>query len=162
MSKSETNDLLKFLKPFPKEIQEKAMWLREFVWDLYPETNELIYDNYNAVAFGWSPTEKLGHVFCNIAVGRSSGNVHFGFYWGSQLTDPRKILIGQGIQYRYIGVDELKAFPKTYIKKLLEEAHVNSLSMVKDKELLRKGLTIVKSISVKKRKPGSISKIKKG
>jgi len=34
--------------------------LREFVWDLYPDSNELIYDNYNAVAFGWTPTEKMG------------------------------------------------------------------------------------------------------
>jgi len=24
------------------------------------ETNELIYDNYNALAFGWSPTDKSG------------------------------------------------------------------------------------------------------
>jgi len=32
------------------------MWLREFVWDLYPLTNELIYNSYDAVAFRWSPT----------------------------------------------------------------------------------------------------------
>ena len=162
MGKAQTKDLLRFLTPFPEDIKEKALWLREFVWDLYPESNELIYDNYNAVAFGWSPTEKVGHVFCNIAVGRSSGNVHFGFYWGSELSDPDKILIGQGNQYRYILVDKLKAFPKTYIKKLLQEAHVNSLAKVKDKTLLKKGLTIVKSISDKKRKPGSIVKKKKG
>ena len=35
------------------------MWLRDFAWDLCPKTNELIYDNYNAVAFGWSPTDKV-------------------------------------------------------------------------------------------------------
>ena len=34
MSKEETKDLLKFLKPFPREVQELALWLREFVWDL--------------------------------------------------------------------------------------------------------------------------------
>ena len=56
MSKAETKDLLKFLKPFDKDIQDRALWLREFVWDLYPTANELIYDNYNALAFGWSPT----------------------------------------------------------------------------------------------------------
>ena len=61
MSKEQTKDLLKFLKPFSGDIQEIVWWLRAFVWDLYPQTNELIYDNYNALAFGWSPTDKVGH-----------------------------------------------------------------------------------------------------
>ena len=38
MSKDQTKDLIKFLKPFDKEINELVMWfLRNFVWDLYPE-----------------------------------------------------------------------------------------------------------------------------
>ena len=100
MSKEQTKDLLKFLKPFSKVIIERALWLREFIWDLYPQTNELIYDNYNALAVGWSPTDRVGHTFCSITVGRSSKNIHFGFYWGSELSDPDKILLGEGNQYR--------------------------------------------------------------
>src|SRR6185295_14058963 len=118
MSKEQTIDLLKFLTPFPTDIRETALWLREFVWDLYPKTNELIYDSYNAVAFGWSLTDKLGHTFCSVAVGCSSHNVHFGFYFGSELSDPGKILLGQGKQYRYILVERKEDFPKAYIKKL--------------------------------------------
>ena len=90
MGKNQTEDLLKFLAPFSEEIRERALWLREFVWDLYPGTNELIYDNYNALAIGWSPTDKVGHTFCSIAIGRTSKNVHFGFYWGSEIADPEK------------------------------------------------------------------------
>jgi hypothetical protein len=156
MSKEQTKDLLKFLKPFPDEITERAFWLREFVWDLYPRCNELIYDNYNAVAVGWSPTDKVGHTFCSIAVGRSSHNVHFGFYWGSQIADPKKILLGGGNQYRYILVKDLDDFPKTYIKKLLREACGNSLAKVKDKKQLMQGATITKSISAKKRPPARV------
>lgn len=155
MSKDQTKDLLKFLLPFPGNAKEIALWLREFVWDLYPKANELIYDNYNALAFGWSPTEKAGHTFCSIAVGRSTMNVHFGFYWGSQINDPDKILIGNGNQYRYILVTDLKEFPKTYIKKLLKEAYANSMAKVKDKKEIVNGKTIVKSISPIKRKPGN-------
>ena len=151
MSKQETKDLLKFLKPFPTEIKETAMWLREFVWDLYPNSNELIYDNYNAVAFGWSPTDRVSDVFCNIAVGRSSHNVHFGFYWGSKISDPDKLLIGNGNQYRYILVKDKKDFPKTYIKKLMKEAYNYSLGKMKEKKQALKGATITKSISEKKR-----------
>ena len=151
MGKKDKKDLLKFLKPFPKEIQERALWLRDFVWDLYPQCNELIYDNYNALAIGWSPTDKVGHTFCSIAVGRTSNNVHFGFYWGSEISDPDKILLGEGNQYRYILVPDKNKFPKAYIKKLVKEAYANSLAKVKDKKQLKNGQTIAKSVSVKKR-----------
>src|SRR5580765_7217537 len=112
MSKEETRDLLKFLKPFEPGARDIALWLRDFVWDLYPNANELIYDNYNALAFGWSPTDRVGHTFCSVAVGRSSNNVHFGFYWGSELSDPEKMLLGKGNQYRYILVRSKDEFPK--------------------------------------------------
>ena len=161
MSKEQTKDLLKFLKPFSNEIIERVMWLREFVWDLYPQANELIYDNYNALAFGWSPTDKVGHTFCSIAVGRTSNNVHFGFYWGTEISDPDKILLGEGNQYRYILVTDKSTFPKAYIKKLVKEAFANSLAKVKDKKQISHGQTIVKSISPKKRERKKPTKTKK-
>lgn len=160
MGKNDIADLAKFLKPFNEEIKEIVFWLRGFVWDLYPKANELIYDNYNAVAFGWSPTDKLGHTFCSIAVGRTSNNIHFGFYWGSKIADPQKKLLGQGNQYRYILVKDKKDFPKTYIKKLLKDAYANSLVKVKDKHQLCEGMTITKSVSEKKRE-GKTRQVKK-
>lgn len=159
MGKDQTSDLVKFLQPFPDDVKENALWLREFVWDLYPNCNELIYDNYNAVAFGWSPTDRLSHTFCSVAV--LSKYVHFGFYWGSQIADPEKMLLGKGNQYRYIIVKDKKDFPKTYIKKLLREAYANSLAKVTDKTQLHKGETIVKSISPVKKRPGTITTKKK-
>jgi hypothetical protein len=154
MAREDKSDLLKFLKAFPTGVQETALWLRDFVWDLYPKTNELIYDNYNALAFGWSPSDRVGHTFCSIAVGRTSYNVHFGFYWGNQIADPEKKLLGKGNQYRYILVKDKNAFPKTYIKKLLKEAYANSLAKVKDPKQLMEAKTMVKSISTTKRKKG--------
>jgi hypothetical protein len=162
MSKDQTKDLKKFLSPFGDELKELVFWLREFVWHLYPKTNELIYDNYNALALGWSVTDKLGHTFCSIAVGRTSKNIHFGFYWGSELSDIQQILLGEGTQYRYILVTNKKEFPATYIKKLLKEAYENSLAKVKDKKQIREGLTITKSISpVKRTKKTAVVKKKK-
>jgi len=152
MSKEEVKDLLTFIRPYSPEVQELALWLREWVWDLYPSCNELIYDSYNAVAFGWSPTDRLGHTFCSIAV--MAKYVHFGFYWGTEIADPEKRLLGKGNQYRYIVVREKADFPKTYIKKLLKEAYANSLAKVKDKILPVKGQTITKAIYPKKKRPG--------
>ena len=124
MPKEEVSDLVKFLLPYPDKVKAAALWLREFVWDLYPQTNELIYDNYNAVAFGWSPTDKAGDVFCSIAV--VSDHINFGFNRGVDIADPKKILLGDGSQYRFIRVREKDDFPEEYIKQLLEDAFQNS------------------------------------
>ncbi len=151
MSKDQTKDLQKFLMAFDKNTIDIVLWLREFIWDLYPQANELIYDNYNALAIGWSPSDKMSHIFCGIAIYRANSNIHFGFYWGNEISDPKKLLIGNGKQYRYTLVKSKEDFPQVYIKKLLREAYNNSLSKVKDKMQIKNGLTIMKSISPKKR-----------
>ena len=159
MSKEDSKDLQKFLEPFSRENKNLALWLRDFVWDLYPHCNELIYDNYNALAVGWSPTDRLGHTFCSIAV--MEKYLHFGFYWGSQIADPEKKLTGKGNQYRYIKISSREDFPVGYIKKLLKEAYANSLAKVKDQNQIKKGQTIVKSISPVRKRPGIVAVKKK-
>ncbi|HEY2726211.1 MAG TPA: hypothetical protein VGI61_03495 [Parafilimonas sp.] len=151
MSKEQNKDLLKFLSVYPEEKQQTVLWLRDFIWDQYPYCNELIYDNYNALAIGWSITEKLGYTFCSIAAYRTNYNIHFGFYWGNEIADPEKKLKGEGKQYRYFLVNDLKDFPKPYIKKLVKEAYANSLGKVKEAKPWRKGETIIKSISPNQR-----------
>jgi len=152
MPKEQVSDLVKFLLPYPDKVKAAALWLREFVWDLYPQTNELIYDNYNAVAFGWSPTDKAGDVFCSIAV--VSDHINFGFNRGVDIADPKKILLGNGSQYRFIRVREKDDFPEEYIKQLLEDAFQNSRARMKPQKNPVSGQTIVKSISPVKRRPG--------
>ena len=150
MAKEHNKDLLKYLTPFPEPVQETALWLREFVWDLYPDSNELIYDAYSALAFGWGLSDKLGDVFCNIAVYKT---INFGFNRGHELNDPEHKLLGNGKVYRYIKVIDKKDFPVKYAKFLLEQAQVNALSRFKQKEQTIKGQTIVKAIYDKKRRP---------
>jgi hypothetical protein len=151
MGKETVDDLVRFILPYPDSVKSAALWLREFVWDLYPESNELIYDNYNAVAFGWSPTDKAGDVFCSIAV--CSDHVNFGFNRGVDIPDTQKLLLGNGSLYRFIRVREKEDFPEEYIKKLLEMAYENSIGRMKPSKKVFKGETIVKSISPVKRRP---------
>jgi len=152
MAKHDTADLLKFMLPYPDSVKAAGLWLREFVWDLYPETNALIYDNYNAVAYGWSPTDKAGDVFCSIAV--SSTHVNFGFNRGSELPDKQKLLLGNGTFYRFIRIFDKPDFPEAYMTEMLAMAYENSLSRLKPQKKIIKGETIVKSISPVKRRPG--------
>lgn len=60
MGKETTKDLIKFLKPFPDSVKETTLKLRDFIWDLYPDSNEIIYDNYNALAIGFSTSDRTG------------------------------------------------------------------------------------------------------
>ena len=149
----ESTDLLKFLTPFSDEVKGTALWLRDLVWDLYPQSNELIYDNYNALAFGFSLTDTAGDAFCSIAV--FSKWVNFGFNRGSEIEDTDKLLIGNGSLYRYIKVTDAKSFPVKAIKKLLKLAHVNALARLKDGKKTIKGETIVKMQLQKKRRPST-------
>jgi hypothetical protein len=145
MAKKDVNDLIRFLLPYPEHVKTTSLGLRNFIWGLYPDTNELIYDNYNAVAFGWSLTDKAGDVFCHY--------VNFGFNRGSEILDPEKLLIGGGSLYRYIRVADNEAFPEIYIKKLLRSAYENAFGRLKPVSKEFKGETIVKSISPVKRRP---------
>lgn len=148
----DSQDLVKFLKPYPVESREIALALREWVWGLFPDCNELIYDNYNFLAFGWAPTEKMSDIFCNIAVG--TRGVIFGFMWGVKLDDPKGLLAGGGNQFRSLRVPDIMKFPKTDVKLLIKQAYKLSLERLKGRQQTPNGITVVKSISAKKRRPG--------
>ncbi len=150
MSKSDTKDLKKFLKPFPKDVQKTALWLHDFMWDSFPGCNELIYDNYNALAFGLSTSDRARDVFCHVAV--YTKHVNFGFNKYYEIADPEHLFKGTGRQVRHITVD-IKTFPKAYIKKMLKEAYKNSLAELEEGKQVLKGASITKSISPVKRRP---------
>lgn len=152
MAKADTKDLVKFLEPYPAETREVALELRDWMWELYPKCNELIYDNYNFLAFGWGPTDKMSDIFCSIAVG--TRGVIFGFMWGVKLDDPKGLLAGGGNQFRSLRVPEFAKFPKADVKRLLKQAFELSIAGLKGREQSPKGKTIVKSISPTKRRPG--------
>ena len=152
MAKEDVKDLLQFLQPFDPAIAETALWLRDFVWNLYPECNELIYDGPAALAFGWTPSERTGDTFCTIAI-YNNECVQFGFYKGMLLDDEEGILEGGGKQYRFVRVTDVGTFPKEAAIKLLNQAFANSLATAKGVEKAPKGTTVVKSISEKKRRP---------
>jgi hypothetical protein len=146
-----SKELISFLKPYAKDVQQTALWLREFVWRECPQSLELLYDNFNAVVIGFGVTEKASDAYCSIAV--YSNHCNFGFLKARVLNDKKKLLSGDGSTYRKIAVTDVKQFPEDDIKKLLQEAHVNAMMNLKDKEVAIKPQIIVKSVSEKKRRP---------
>lgn len=151
MAKETIADLIKFLDPYPEHVKVTALGLRAFVWDLYPQCNELIYDNYNALAIGWSPTDRAGDVFCSIAL--FSDYLNFGFNRGADIANRDGILKGDGNRYRYIRVKSKDDFPQEAMKQLLEATYDNAIKRMKSAKNLLKGETIVKSVSPVKKRP---------
>ena len=151
MAREPLTDLLKFLEPFDKEVQEIALKLREIVLSTFPDTNELIYDNYNALAIGYSLSDKQKEMFCHIAV--YSKYVNIGFDRGVDLDDPKQILKGTGSRIRHITVKNFETFQKNYVNKLLKQAHALTLGTLDKKIQTTIGRSIVKSISANKKRP---------
>ncbi len=145
-------ELKKFLKPYDEGIQKLTLELRNFITDLVPEANELIWDNYNAVAMAYSKSEKLKDAFCHIAV--YSQHVNFGFNRGAELTNVSVKLNGKGKFIRHISLKDFQSFPKVDIKNMIWEAV--GISEKLNSELLENNnhpKSIVMSISEKKIRP---------
>lgn len=142
----------KIIAPYDEGIQKLTFALRSFITDLVPQANELIWDNYNAVAMAYSKSEKLKDAFCHISV--YSEHVNFGFNRGAELTSRTLKLEGKGKLIRHLSVKDMKSFPKDEIKALIWEAV--EISEKRNKELLDKnGETkrIVMSVSENKIRP---------
>jgi hypothetical protein len=151
MARKPTPDLIKFLRPFPEAVKATALGLRSFVLSQVPMSYELIYDNYNALAIGYSVSERVGDVFCSIAV--YSKYVNLGLNRGAEIPDPESRFAGSGKLYRYLTVRSREDFPHDYVKRLLKRAYKNSLARIGQTRQARAGITITKSVSPAKRRP---------
>lgn len=148
----ETTELKNFLKPYDPKIQQLTLSLRTFITDLIPEANELVWDNYNALAMAYSKSEKLKDAFCHIAV--YSKHVNVGFNRGAELSERKIKLEGKGKLIRHLKVKDMELFPKEEIKKMIWEAV--GISEKRNAELGNKkdkGKSIVMSVSEKKIRP---------
>ena len=144
--------LKEFLKPYSENIQTLALEVRDFVTNLVPEANELIWDNYNAVAIAYSKSEKLKDAFCHIAV--YAQHVNFGFNRGTELTKTSLPMEGKGKLIRHVSIKDMQSFPKEELTSMIWEAVGISEKMNSD--LITQKQTpssIVMSISEKKVRP---------
>ncbi len=135
----EPNKKLKvFLKPYSSEIQNLTFELRGFITETIPQSNELIWDNYNAVAIAYSKSKKLKDAFCHIAV--YSKHVNFGFNRGVELENSLIQLEGKGKLIRHLRVTDINEFPRIAIKKMILEAV--GISEFRNSDLLLKILKV--------------------
>jgi hypothetical protein len=89
-----------FLARFDPAIARVARGARAKLRRLLPGALELVYDNYNALAIAFGPTDRASDAIMSIAVFPRWVSVFF--MRGAKLPDPDGLLEGSGKQARHI------------------------------------------------------------
>src|SRR5512138_621438 len=87
-----------FIAKFDPAIAKLARAARSKLRKQLPTAIELVYDNYNALAIGFAPTEKTSHAVLSLALWARGVNLYFTY--GATLPDPDDLLEGNGNQGR--------------------------------------------------------------
>jgi hypothetical protein len=138
--------LASFMAKFTPEISSLAEEILAEMRKLYPAALELVYDNYNALAIGFGPSERASEAIFSIAL--YPRWVSLFFLQAKGLHDPDKLLRGSGNVVRYIVLPSPAMLHAPPVRELMREA----LSLAKA-PLNAKGRhrLIVKSVSAKQR-----------
>ena len=109
-----------FLANYTPEIAAQGKAALRAMRKLYPTAVELVYDNYNALAVGFSPAERVSEVIFSIAVYPRWVNLFF--LQARGLPDPNKLLQGSGSVARHVRLDSPKRIHTPEIQMLMSDA----------------------------------------
>lgn len=148
--------LKKFLRPYDRDIQKRALNLRALLLEELAPCYENIYDAYSAVAIGYGTSERLGDGIFHIAV--YSKHVNLGFNEGATLDDPKGILQGNGNRIRHISIksesDLARPEIRAYIRRAKKKARADARKLGEKPPKKPAGvISTVKAIYARKRRP---------
>ena len=93
--------------------------LRQYILELHPDSNELLYHTHALTAV-FSISEKLSDAFCMLPI--YTNHLNLGFNKGTLLTDPNKLLTGSGNLIRHIDVKKPSDYRNPKVTELIKEA----------------------------------------
>lgn len=93
--------------------------LREYILELYPDCNELVYHTHALTAV-FSISDKLSDAFCMLPI--YTNHLNLGFNKGTLLKDPDNLLTGTGNLIRHIDVKKSADYRNPKVKALIQEA----------------------------------------
>src|SRR4051794_18404295 len=86
----------------------------------FPTAVEMVYDNYHALAIGYSSTGRMADVIVSVAVFAKGVNLYF--FYGKSLPDPQRLLKGSGNQGRFIRLDDVALLDRAPVAALIRAA----------------------------------------
>ena len=148
-----------FLDAYTPEVAELARKVLVKLRKRLPHAMELVYDNYNALAIGFAPSERASEGIFSIAI--YPKHINFFFLQGAKLPDPNGLLQGEGSVVRHIPLENEKMLDRPDVKAMMATA----MKMAKvpfDKKTEHE--LIIKSVSAKqrpRRPPAAKAKVKR-
>jgi hypothetical protein len=108
-----------YLQLKPNTCIELFVDVRNFVLELYPDANELLYHTH-ALTTVFSLSDKLSDGFCMIPI--YTKHLNLGFHKGTLLNDPKKLLQGTGKLIRHVPIASIADYRNDAVKNLLLDA----------------------------------------
>lgn len=93
--------------------------LREYILEIYPDSNELLYHTHALTAV-FSISDKLADAFCMLPI--YTNHVNLGFNKGTLLKDSHALLTGTGNLIRHIPVEKPEDYRNKKVKDLIKSA----------------------------------------
>lgn len=135
-----------FIAKYSPEVAREFRTARATLRKLFPRGYELIYDNYNALACGFSTTARPSDVL--ISVVAYPRWVTLFFFDGRRLSDPDGLLQGSGIRIRSLRLKPFSLLRSAAVVQLLAQAIEAATSGLQTAPRLT---TVVKSVSARQR-----------
>lgn len=135
-----------FIARFDPKIAHIARKSRMALRRRLPSAIELVYDNFNALVFGFGSSERPSDCIVSLAIYPTG--VALNFYYGAALSDPDGILLGSGVQNRFVRVESDATISQPAVEALICAAIAHAATPL---PTTGKGPTIIKSISARQR-----------
>jgi len=135
-----------FLSKYDPDIAAQVQEARHHLSKRFPHGFELVYDNYNALAFGFSPTERASSA--SVSVAAYPKWVTLFFLNGADLPDPHGVLQGSGARVRSVRLAPPSVLHSRPVQALLDMVVRQTRSAFSVAPPLT---TVVKSVSAKQR-----------
>jgi hypothetical protein len=119
-TKSAEEQLSAFIAKYRPEIGAQAVAVLAIMRRRFPSALELVYDNYNALAIGFGPTEKASEAIFSIALYPQW--VSLFFLQAKGLRDPGKVLRGSGKVVKHVVLESPGTLDDPTLKALMQEA----------------------------------------
>ncbi|HEY3133179.1 MAG TPA: hypothetical protein VGJ47_00990 [Gemmatimonadaceae bacterium] len=139
--------ITEFLGKYTPEMVTAGKKSRARMREVVPGGVEFVYDNYNALVFGFGPTDRPSEAVLSLAL--MPKWVTLCFLNGAKLSDPKKILRGSGNIVRNVRLSAPGDLEDPYIRRLIDDSiAAASPAFPADGEAPR---TVIKSVSAKQR-----------
>jgi hypothetical protein len=150
MKKAETESaekqLDRFLNAYTPEVANVARKTLVKLRKRLPHAIELVYDNYNALAIGFAPSDRASEGVFSIAL--YPKYVTLFFLQGAKLPDPDGLLQGAGSRVRHIRLEDEKTLDRADVKAMMATAMKMAKVPFDEKTEYK---LVIKSVSAKQR-----------